>query len=363
MVSVEEIRQREPIERSLLRGLPMHFPYWEAGRFVESSIGPKQRPAPPGLVEYVRRRIEETCAADAGTDKAQYQMYLEGLNKVWPKLEQMMLGEHGCGLAEYMLTDASRSLFLPQYYPTLPAPTSLDAPFGYGVRLDGKFMRIPENDPAYVLCANEPIFVGARDRVVYEQQVRYELGAGALVLALGAALLPTERYFQWQTYGPKQNVIAYDNGAEMARYLKMVFPHGDLNSHRVDYRYDDFWNAYKDPQLEGKIDILSAEGVLSYYVAETEAFLRGAATRLRMNGYFCGEVELENIYTLRCGVLGWKMDRPMNLDKNADAAIARITEAAGRAGMRVVRAVKDERNEMPATVWFQLQKVKELEDS
>lgn len=355
-VTFEEILQREPIGRSLaMMKTPMRDPEWEATRFIGLTMGDQKQQTPPGLIQYNRHMIEASCAAASGDDETQFQAYLDGLDRIWPELEKKMAASYG--LAEYVRTLAGHSLFLPNYYATLYHPLSMEAPYAQAVRLDGKFMDVPTSDVAYGLCAREPIFSGKRFCAVKQQLVQLELGDNTLHLILGANMLPEYNHFGWQERGIKQRIVAYDNDPRVEESLKSVFGERQLCEMGVEYRFDDFWNALKDPELQGAVDMVAMEGGLSYYVPETEDLFRGVAQVLRPGGYFCGEVELMHYYTVRCGVLGWQMARSMQPDKDADSATKRLEATAGKVGLKLLEAAVDDYCLQSAVLWVKLQKI------
>ncbi len=232
----------------------------------------------------------------------------------------------------------------------------MDAPYGWARRIDGKYMEIPPSDVSYLLCAREPIFGSTRMRTAAHQLVQEDLGSGILNVSLGAAMLPEQIRFDWQGRGIKQRVVAYDNAPGVLECVKQVYAGKPLDEYGIEYRVDDFWNAFKDPDLIGKADLVGMEGGLSYYRDRSDDLFAGIASLLRSGGHFCGEVELMNIYTVRCGILGWKMDREMKMDDNVESAIQRMEEVAAKAGLKMVEAIADTRSISPAMVWFHLQK-------
>lgn len=356
MDKLQEVLLREPIERSLLKGTQMLDVEWDAGMFVNLTMSQqngKGPQTPPGLVEYVRHEIEATCAAASGEDERQFAAYMRGLEQIWPALKAKM--EASYGLAEYMRTLACHSTFLPHYYATLYHPLALEAAFAWAKRLDGQFMRVPTSDPAYKLCAREPIFRTTTWRAAKNQLVMLQLGSGAKLTSLGAGVLPECNHFGWQERGIKQDVIAYDTAAGVLECVKEIYTK-PLGEYGIDYRVADFWDAFKDPAQLGARDLVLMSGGMSYYVKQTDDLMQGIASILRPGGHFCGEVELMHIYTIRCGVLGWVMDQQMLPDKDAESAIARVSVSAQKAGLKVVEACVDDRNVQPAAVWFHLEK-------
>ena len=350
---LQEVLQRDPIECSMLMRTPMRDPMWDAQMFVGLTMS-QDKQTPPDLIPYVRHEIEATCAADSRDDELKFESYMKGLDEIWPALEAKMRASYG--LAEYMRTLACHSLFLPRYYAELYHPMSMDAPYGFARRIDGKYMRIPQSDVSYLLCAREPIFGSTRMRTAAHQLVQEELGEGILNVSLGAAMLPEQIRFGWQERGIKQRVIAYDNAPGVLECVQQVYAEKPLSEYGIDYRVDNFWNAFKDPDLIGKADLVGMEGGLSYYRDRSDDLFDGIAGLLRSGGHFCGEVELKNIYTIRCGVLGWKMEQEMQFDDDAESAIKRMEEVAAKAGLKMVEAISDTRSVQPAMVWFHLQK-------
>lgn len=333
----------------------MRDPLWDAQMFVGLTRDPDKE-TPSDLIQYVRHEIEATCAADVGEDERQYQAYMRGLDEIWPVLEAKMKASYG--LAEYMRIIGSRSLFLPRYYAELYHPMSMVAPFGWARRIDGKFLPIPENDPGYSLAAREFIFRTVRTRTALQQIVQAELGDDILSLLLGAGMAPEMIRFRWQDRGIRQRVIAYDNAPGTLQCIKQIYNEKPLASYGIEeYREDSYWNAFKDPDLQCKSDLVGMEGGLSYNYGRFDELFEGIARLLRPGGHFCGETELMNIYTVRCGILGWKMDQPMHLYDSADDAIRHVEEASAKAGMKILEAIVDDQNPIPAMVWFHLQKI------
>lgn len=350
---LQEILQKDPVERSIAARFPRYDPFYDAQQYVMMTMQPDKQ-TPEALIPAVFKRLEMTAAAWSGTNEVQYKAYLDGIEEIRPALTAKMQASYG--LAEYLWAFGSHSLFLPRYYATLYHPLAMDAAFCKVVRLDGEFMMVPIDDPAYILGASEPIFRTVRSRTALHELLQAELGEDALVVALGAAMLPEQRHFGWQERGIKQRVIAYDNAPGTAECLKLVFPDKPLADYGIEYRFEDFHKAFEDPELQGKVDLVGMEGCLSYYKDETVDILTKVANLLRPGGHFCGEVELKHIYTIRCGILGWQMSRPMQFDDDADSAVARLTEAAELAGLEMAEVYVDDRNEQPAMVWVHLQK-------
>lgn len=352
--TLQDILQREPIERSMLAKTPMRDPVWDARMFLGLTIDPDKQ-TPPDLILYVRHEIEAACAADSGDNEQQFQVYMDGLNKIWPALEAKMKASYG--LAEYMRTIGCHSLFLPRYYAELYHPMSMVAPFGWARRIDGKYLPIPQNDPAYSLAAREPIFRSTRTRTALHEIVQAELGAGILNVSLGAAMLPEMNRFDWQERGIKQRVIACDNAPGVLECLKQIYSEKPLVEYGIEqYRVDSYWNLFKDPDLQRAAMLVGMEGGLSYNYDRFGDLFAGISGLLRSGGHFCGEVELDNAYTRRCGALGWKMDQPMHLYEDADAAIQHVEESSKKAGMKILDVFTDDQNTVPAMVWFHLQK-------
>lgn len=349
------LMSREQITHTKLGQLPQD-PVWDAKRIIELSQRGIQQELPDGMVEYIRELLVRTYTADAGDDEELRLAYERGLEEIWPALLARMQKSHG--LAWYMMTPAAFSMYLPRFYATAIHPTSLEAAYNYCMRLDGSFCSVPETDVAHYLAVSEPIFRSCVFRDAAQQLVQLEVGAGAKVTVLGGGMVPEYNHLNWQGHGIKQQVTVYDYAPGAKKYAEMVYAvHGKtLAECGIDYRETNFREGLKDPEAQGTQVLVGAKGVMSYYAEELAELLTAAARLLKSGGYFCGELELMNIYTARCGFLGWHMD-PMTLEKDEMAAHDRIAIAAKEAGLRVVEAVTDVSvNAMPAAVWFCLQK-------
>lgn len=352
---LNDVLQREAVCRSVLFQKPMAFPDFDAKMYVDLTVNQQQtkQQTPPELIAYVYDQIVGRCAADSGEDQKQFEAYMKGLNEIWPALKVKM--EMSYGLAEYMRVIGAHSLFLPRYYATLYHPMSLEAPFAMAVRIDGKYMAVPTYDTAYALCVREPIFRTAVMRTAEEQLLMMELGDGLKKVSLGCAMLPEHNHFAWQKRGIKQQVVAYDNVPRLMECLEQVYTDEVLK--KFDIRNQDYWEAFKDPDLQKEIDLVSMEGGLSYAMDQIDDLLSGVAGLLRSGGYFCGELELRHLYTIRCGCLGWKMDKTMQFGETVDSSVAWMEVAAQKAGMKIVKVRPDTLNLQPAAVWFALQKI------
>lgn len=326
---------------------------------------------------YVEAR--ELCRKLADGDDKLLRAYFDGLEAMWPKLQQQIREP---GFYHFVRKFGMDSAFLLTYFSVLsPSAPALEAARGHSVDIAGRYREIPESDyQAYNLCVREPTFrsfgtsrVWAAQSCMLQKALDYEMKApdacaGSCasvekpnILFAPAGMMPEVRYYRLRPEMLKDlfgRIVAYDNDPKMPEYLKMVFER-PVEEYGIDYRMEALERAFDDPELQGMFDVVVANGFMSYHKddAETLYYLRGFHKLLKPGGVVVFDVQTLEPSMVRCAVtLAWKL--PLKPDRSPKAAIGRIRKAAERAGFAEFEYEVDKCNKRPALVYFHLTKQK-----
>ncbi len=313
--------------------------------------------------------IKLLCCRKAGKDTALCRAYLDGVEKMWPRLKELALDP---GFYRFVYDHAMESVFMLPYFAVLsPHAPALEAARGYSVDLAGRYRKIdPQEDPqAFEFVYGERTFRSFGFRAVVHQvfflnesKDMQESGLGKPnILIVGGGLLVYFRYFHLRPEMLKDifgQITVYDNDPNMPEYLKMVFDK-PMSEYGIDYNFTDAEKAFSNALMWGKFDIVDCTGVLSYCQDDESLcrMLKGMARLLRPGGHMLFDLQTLTPDMLRCAfTLAWKTNPPLKPNFTPKGTIRRVERVAKECGLKVSDHWVDESNSIPALVDFVLQK-------
>lgn len=322
------------------------------------------------MYEYIKDNVH---------DKQELQIQLEGLDRLWPDLKQMMLGNRG--LWKFMCDVGAQSLSF-AIFPVRLTPRSIALESAFGVNYDNAGVYKPllmVQDISMRSAAVEPEFVELRRRAYYARQCMLDRIPGlrdikdipskeklGTVVTLGAGLMPEFRKFGFTLAQVQSlNIVACDMDRNARKDLEMVMRYDfgvSLAETGIDYRNCMLQEVLNDRSLLGKVDVLLIDGVLSYCQSEQQLidYLRGAKALLSKQNHgviFCDLTVLDPTL-MRCAIVqGWKTEdkaHAMHPDTSPKKAIAKMERACESVGGLHMRYEVDPRNPSPLGVIFWL---------
>lgn len=299
-------------------------------------------------------------------DDAQYEAYIHGLERMWPKLRQQLKDP---GFYHFVQDHGMDSAFILPYFSVLsPHAPALEASKGFSVDMAGVYRQIPKSDKqGYEICIQEPTLrsFGTRTWLAQEAILGAALDAKTnglpkpnLFLA-AAGMMPWFRRYHLQPemlsdlFG---RIVAYDSDPKMPEYLNMVFDR-PVREYGIEYHFADLDNAFRSRELWGKFQVALATGIMSYYKSEKEtAYMLGGLNQLLApGGAIVFDLQVMEWSMIRCAVsLAWKS--PLKPDLNPKSALKRIAREAKRQGLIVEYTEVDPYNTRPTLVNFWLRK-------
>ncbi len=317
-------------------------------------------------VEACYVRAKNLCRSLARGSRTLYEAYLEGLQDMWPKLSEQLRDP---GFYKFVQKFGMESAFLLPYLSVLsPHAPALEAAAGYSVDMAGVYRKIPKSDrQGLELCVREPTLRSfcARTWGAQEEMLGAVVDAQTNgwekpnVFFAAAGMLPAVRRYHLKPEmlkGLFGRMVAYDSDPKMPEYLQMVFER-PVNEYGIEYHFEDLNQAFSDPDLQGKFQVLIATGIMSYYksAAQTDYMLTGFKNLLAPGGAMFFDVQVMEWSMIRCAVsLAWKCD--LKPDRDTKSVIDRISRHAKALGLVVEHSQVDPYNTHPTLVNFSLRK-------
>ncbi len=286
----------------------------------------------------------QTYTMKTGED---FQKYQDGLEKIWPNIEERML--RSSSLYQYVLDFAVRSPTLLNFMSWVPCSETMENAFAYGYNIAGEYGPLSPTDVATYWSVREPVLFEIVFRVYYCQDVLADLTIPLLknpnrpalkILFGGAGRLPELRRRGYpEDFLRRQEIVAVDEDEGVWSNLNELFYYAhqkkmtDFNIRYYNMGISEFirekdWRAY--------FDVVVLQGVMSYYSSEaqTMTMLRDMRSLLKNNGLLIMDLQLFHISLLRCKfALDWNTTPPLSPDMSEKVAYQRIKKACDAVGM------------------------------
>lgn len=284
-----------------------------------------------------------------GGDRRAYQ---EGLEKIWPNLEQRML-KHPA-VYKYVMDFATQSPSLLNFMSWVPCSETMENAFGYGYNIAEEYGPLSPADVAFYWSLREPVLSGIRQRVCYAQGeigrlmqpiLRGERKEKLRILFVGAGRAPELRRWGYPTeFLLQQEVVAVDEDKGVWSNIDFLFQqvHGKtVKELGIRYYNMSFSEFMRNGNWNGYFDLIIANGFMSYYQDEMQTLhmLRGLRSLLKVGGRLVMDLQLLHVSLLRCKfALDWNTNPPLSPDVTDKGAEKRIREACQKVGFDVCDA-------------------------
>lgn len=296
------------------------------------------------------------------SEKKAIDLYRQGVEEMWPKLEEILLKNKG--LFELMRNGGGvQSLTFAKFPADLvPHARALESAWGNNYDNAGIYRILDRDDISARYAVMEPIFADLRRRTYIAHQEIMKLvefakktGKRPRVISLGAGLL-----IEFRKYGITLDdlrlldIVACDADKSLKEDLDTVlqFDFGvSLQESGIDYRFAKIDELFKDTDLQGSASLVLMDGVLSYCSdSEKLAYVIGMKTLLNANGKIICDFQILEPSLIRCKLVHeWKSK--MKPELSVKKAINKMANIATIAELELT-SLPDERNPRPLGVVF-----------
>lgn len=271
-LSRESVFFQHQMNKMMLKGtpLPQYDPQELAIKYIQLAKGGG---APTDeQVDLIRTKIIDRCKKVHGDDAEAFQKAVAGLDATWPVMRERFAGS----LALTMLTleHFAESLYWYQYLYITGIRfygLALVVKDGWGVPVSAGTMetpileRIPQDDPMFMVCVEEPSHAGRR---VTDGSVQTTLRKAARIFDGGCGLATAYWNYDYPLGQNGQEIVLCDQDGRLVPYLPMVFKCGSLEElkqrYNVKFVQANLLDEMARPEYEGKFDVVRLTGLLSY---------------------------------------------------------------------------------------------------
>lgn len=330
------------------------FPAMEHGKYswkyVQTQLGAKLLGRKVTVEDTLRQKQRLVAYLEQFTrgDSAKLKSYLEGLEQIWPGMQERMMKSPA--LLQYVGDFAVRSPSLLNFMSWVPCSETMENAFGYGYNLAGEYGPLALDDVAFYWSLREPVLAQIRQRVYYGQDKIAEWmehperwqGGKLRILFVGAGRSPETRRRGYPTsWFEQQHVVMVDEDKKVWDNLDYLFEltHGKtVKELGIEYYNTSLAEFVRDRQWAGYFDLILMQGVMSYYSdnVQTQHMLRDVRSLLHAGGQIVMDLQLFHISLLRCKfALDWNTNPPLSPDMSANKAVKRIHKACADVGLLV----------------------------
>lgn len=265
-------------------------------------------------------------------DDAEYEESAEIFDqRVWPEVKERLRVNYGA--VQMMLEHGVHSKYIMTCFVDMYEHQGLSIPMGHGIgrNLNGNLEVIPFSDAA-MRFMNDPSFSFFRHRTKFSQSYMHK-AEEVLMLGGGTAMSLVARNYPLGS----QHIVIYDSDADMASYFAQLAETDDFGSLGVEYRVEDFHNAFADPAQKNHYDFVEGLGIAAYNMDDPDEYFGNVREALHKDGITSFDLQVlgENQPTLPFDavVMGW-CSRPGSKQMKTYPSV----EAAIEAGEAVCKA-------------------------
>lgn len=278
-------------------------------------------------VEAVRLGLTEYCQKVWGENKAALERDLNGIEKSWPMMRQLL--SKSMGLTQMMLDYGVNSRYFYQYVYVANQKmfaVALENKDGRAMPLSGEKVLepIPLDDWAIVTGVEDPNHSARRGTDAVCQSL---LRGAKTIFECGAGLMPAYRNYGYPLGQLDQRIVACDSDERLADFFPSAFDGRSLQSCNIDYLFGNAKQIMDNPEFFGKFKVVRMTGFLSYFrnFEDKLDVMRKAKRLLTDDGVIVTDLWVMGPAVARSGMIGiWPVDPndPYLLTPSADIATA-----------------------------------------
>ncbi len=308
-------------------------------------------------------------------NKAEYDEYVAGLERIWPELKERMRRNYASFV--YFCDYATRSISLANFMWWVPFSEAMENARGYGYTIAGEYGPLRLDDLALYQSVRTPVLTMIRARWQYAQfaikkmvaQVQCE-NRPVRVLFVGAGRLCELRtyYAEKGWLDDKLQVVAVDEDEGVLANIDELFQYKwgktteelgfawinrsmtamQISEHTEGTKHQYYLMSFEEfrhkTAYSSYFDIIIVDGVMSYYKKEMRTLLMNMKALLRNNGKIVFDLQVMELFRdwsllqHECALV-WQTQPRLQPDFSIKGACRRVQDACERVGLTIVDEV------------------------
>lgn len=363
----------EPIEE-YFKILPEIDMYKAYGQYLELYEKYRESGAitPESIILEIRSQLQETLRKKTLNDD-EYFLYAKSMASSWPRVAEEL--RRNPAKAQYFADivihsssfyDAMQSITGKGHAPSY----ALDSAFAVTFDIAGRYGALSRDDVSYGYDATDPNAIHFRERTNHAQQEILHPDVKD-VLDIGAGMGMIYRHYGITLADIRsKNIIALDRDYKInQKELDTVFryAHGvDFADTGIKFLDTDFQTFFKSDKIKESFDFVFVLGVMSYQQNYDERLqlLNYMKTATRPGKKIAFDMSVYDgdgkdgkggCMRFKKLIFEWSGTPPLKPSKNAEEAIDEVNSICKElGGLRIIRAITDQRNITPVGVYFDI---------